>query len=305
MTPSSGLVLVDKPPGLTSHDIVSRLRRVLATRKVGHAGTLDPMATGLLVCGYGQGTRLLSYLVGLDKSYQATIQLGTSTVSEDITGAVTAVTDITEDKSVDIGERLPSAVAALAGAIDQVPSAVSAIRVNGERSHARVRRGESVLLAPRPVVIHRFDVGQPSRVTVDSETGVVTNIHVDASVSCSSGTYVRALARDLGDSLGVGGCLTALRRTRVGPFDVAEAAGLADDASALATVSVSEAAGRLFAQVRLDDQRVTDVRHGRQIPAPPGDDQTIAGFADTEGVVVAILRRDGQCLQPRLVFNPE
>ena len=296
---------MDKPHGVTSHDVVARLRRVLATRKVGHAGTLDPMATGLLVCGYGQGTRLLNYLVGLDKSYQATIQLGTTTVSEDITGEVTSVTDITDATFADIGQRLAGAVAAQTGAISQVPSAVSAIRVNGERAHARVRRGESVVLDPRPVVVHRFEVGPLSQIRVDGETGVVTNVELVANVSCSSGTYVRALARDLGESLGVGGCLSALRRTRVGPFDVAEATALGDESSELATLSLSDAAARLFQSVPLDEQQVADVRHGRQIAAPASDDQTMAGFSDVDGLVVAILRREGQRLQPSLVFNAE
>ncbi len=187
--PTPGLLLVDKPAGWTSHDVVARARRLLNTRKVGHAGTLDPMATGLLVLAVGRATRLLTYVTGHDKSYDATIRLGASTVTDDAEGEVTGAADasgVTDDA-------VAAAVAQLTGEIQQVPSSVSAIKVNGERSYARVRAGEDVALAARPVTVSRFEV-----TAVRREAGV---IDVDATIDVSSGTYIRALARDLGSRL--------------------------------------------------------------------------------------------------------
>ncbi|HHW84152.1 MAG TPA: tRNA pseudouridine(55) synthase TruB, partial [Actinomycetales bacterium] len=213
MTDPLGLLLVDKPGGLTSHDVVARTRRALGTKKVGHAGTLDPMATGLLVLGVGRATRLLTYLVGVDKEYRATIRLGQSTLTDDAEGEVTSAPGATRVED----SRLDEGLAALTGAILQVPSAVSAIKVDGKRSYARVRAGEEVDLPPRPVTVHSISRSAPRPSTAEDGTHVTD---VDVVVACSSGTYVRALARDLGASLGVGGHLTALRRTRVGPFRV-------------------------------------------------------------------------------------
>src|SRR5690606_35624591 len=219
--PPDGLLVVDKPSGWTSHDVVGRVRRLAGTRKVGHAGTLDPMATGVLVLGVGRATRLLTYLVGADKEYTATVRLGQTTVTDDAEGEVTASRGAAE---VD-PDALQRALAGLRGPIDQVPSAVSAIKVGGQRSYARVRGGEQVELAARPVVIHRFDV-LAHRATTAADGTAVTDL--DVVVGCSSGTYVRALARDLCAALGTGGHLTALRRTHVGPFHLAAAAALAD-----------------------------------------------------------------------------
>src|SRR6478735_801944 len=195
----SGLVIVDKPQGWTSHDVVGRMRRLAGTRKVGHAGTLDPMATGVLVLGINKATRLLTYIVGTSKTYTATIRLGQSTVTDDAEGEVTATTS-----AAGIGEQaIYDGVAALTGSIEQVPSSVSAIKVNGERAYARVRSGEEVKLAARPVTIHRFEIHQVRRVReADADRDA---LDVDVTVECSSGTYIRALARDLGDALGVGG----------------------------------------------------------------------------------------------------
>ena len=202
----TGLIVVDKPPGMTSHDVVARVRRLAQTRRVGHGGTLDPMATGVLVLGVGRATRLLTYVIGADKGYAATIRLGQSTVTDDAEGPV-----VTEAPAGSVDDAaIQAGLAALTGVISQVPSAVSAIKVGGQRAYARVRAGEEVALAARQVTVSRLDLLDVRRL------GEV--IDLDVAVDCSSGTYVRALARDLGAGLGVGGHLTALRRTRVGGF---------------------------------------------------------------------------------------
>ena len=211
-----GLLLLDKPSGMSSHDVVGACRRICGTRKVGHAGTLDPMATGLLLVGVNKATRLLTFLVGADKSYTATIRLGVATVTDDAEGETLAVADAGAARDLS-EERIAAAIAALTGAIEQIPSAVSAIKVNGVRSYARVRDGEEVALAARPVRVDRFDV-------LARRDGPYVDL--DVAVDVSSGTYVRALARDLGAALGVGGHLTALRRTRVGGADQRSATGV-------------------------------------------------------------------------------
>ena len=219
----AGLVVVDKPGGVTSHDVVGRCRRIFGTRKVGHAGTLDPMATGVLVVGIERATKILGLLTATDKSYSATIRLGQTTSTEDAEGEVLQSVSADEVTDAQIGE----AVAALRGEIAQVPSAVSAIKVGGKRAYQLAREGQAVELAPRDVRIDRFDV-----LAVRRHEGLVD---VDVDVDCSSGTYIRALARDVGGALGVGGHLTALRRTRVGRFGLDQARtldDLADDAAA-------------------------------------------------------------------------
>src|SRR3954451_2732086 len=217
-----GLLLVDKPGGLTSHDVVARARRVLSVRKVGHAGTLDPMATGLLILGVGAATRLLGYVGGHDKTYEATIRLGQSTVTDDREGDVltTASTAHLDDDAIRV------ALAAQPGPLQQVPSSVSAVKVEGRRSYDRVRAGEAVELAPRSVTVHRLEVHRIERPAPDL-------VDVDVTVSCTAGTYIRAIARDAGAVLGVGGHLTALRRTASGPFTVAQAASVEDAGAAL------------------------------------------------------------------------
>src|SRR3712207_6475123 len=204
-----GLLLVDKPGGMTSHDVVARARRALSVRKVGHAGTLDPMATGLLVLGVGAATRLLGYVGGHDKTYEATIRLGQATVTDDREGEVlrTASTAALDDDAV------RAALAAQTGALQQVPSAVSAVKVDGRRSYDRVRAGEEVVLEPRSVTVHRLEVHRIDRPEADL-------LDVDVTVECTAGTYIRAIARDAGAALGIGGHLTALRRTVSGPFAV-------------------------------------------------------------------------------------
>lgn len=285
---TGGILLVDKPSGMTSHDVVSRVRRAAGTRKVGHAGTLDPMATGLLVVGVGTATRLLTYLVGLDKVYEATIRLGASTTTDDREGEVTATADAEAVTSLTAGD-VERGMLALRGEIRQVPSSVSAIKVDGRRAHERMRAGESVELEARPVTITEFvATSEPRIVEADGAPG----LEFDARVACSSGTYVRALARDLGSSLGVGGHLTALRRTAVGPFRVDAAVrleALVTGGVAVRDVTLSPAvvASTLFPEVRVDGQQSRDLRDGKR-PAVDAADAEIAAMLDAGGELVGL-----------------
>ncbi|NKX49869.1 tRNA pseudouridine(55) synthase TruB [Arthrobacter deserti] len=292
----SGLVIVDKPQGWTSHDVAGRRRRLAGTRKVGHAGTLDPMATGVLVVGINRATRLLTYIVGTSKTYTATIRLGQSTITGDAEGEVgteTIAAAVSEDA-------IRTGAAALAGPISQVPSSVSAIKINGERSYARVRSGHTVELEARPVTVNRFAIHAIRRV----RGGKL--LDVDVTVVCSSGTYVRALARDLGAALGVGGHLTALRRTRVGPFGIEAAATLEQLAEDLTVLDLDDAARALFPVRELDAAEALDLSHGRRIaagaPAAPGTPPA-AAFAP-DGRLVALLENRGAEARPLLVFAP-
>ncbi len=302
--PTPGLLLVDKPSGWTSHDVVARARRLLGTRKVGHAGTLDPMATGLLVLGIGKATRLLTYVTGHDKAYDATIRLGEATVTDDAEGEVVASADasgVTDDA-------LAAAVANLTGAILQRPSAVSAIKIDGKRSYARVRSGEDVELPARPVTVSAFEVRQVRREG--------RHVDVDVTVEVSSGTYVRALARDLGEALGVGGHLTALRRTRVGRFDVSTAVSLEDLAASDAPVpllSLDDAARGALPVVRISGDEARELSLGRPLagrgdelakPSDPDDFTHDAVAVTADGVAVAVLRRRGANAKPVMVFTP-
>jgi tRNA pseudouridine55 synthase len=252
---AGGIVLVDKPGGITSHDVVARARRALGTRKIGHAGTLDPMATGLLVLGVDGATRLLTYLVGADKTYTATMRLGQTTDSDDADGEVTARADAGAVAAIE-EEALRRGVAALTGRISQVPSTVSAIKVQGRRAYDLARAGEHVQLAPREVTVSRFDV-LAQRLEGDV-------LDLDVRVDCSSGTYIRALARDLGADLGVGGYLTALRRERVGPFDVADAVAV-DDIVAGRMLSPAAAAIAAVGGLDVTDDEARDLRHGKRL----------------------------------------
>src|SRR3954447_20267975 len=212
MTAESGLVIVDKPAGITSHDVVARVRRLAGTRKVGHAGTLDPMATGVLVVGLERATRLLGHLMLTDKAYDTTIRLGVSTTTDDADGELVSAVS-----AAHVGEEEVRAVLTeFTGELLQVPTAVSAIKVDGKRAYQRVREGERVELAARPVTVHELVVHDVRR--ADDAVDAVDAVDADISLRCSSGTYVRAIARDAGARLGVGGHLTALRRTRVGPY---------------------------------------------------------------------------------------
>ena len=310
----SGLMVIDKPAGMSSHDAVSQMRRIAGTRRVGHAGTLDPAATGVLILGINKATKLLTYLIGQDKTYDATIRLGIETLTEDAEGehnaahpdAVEALTGLDAEQ---MRARILEAVAQLSGDILQVPSAVSAIKINGVRSYARVRSGEQVELAARPVTISEFTVhsvtpGFAEYVIEDPENEgehAATSVPVidcEVTVSCSSGTYIRALARDLGKILGTGGHLTALRRTRVGAVVLEDAADLAqlkqrrEESEApledLPLLPLEEAARRIFGARELTAAEASDISYGRRI-SPSGDGsvvkRSVHASADESGAV--------------------
>ncbi len=252
-TSEAGLVVVDKPGGLTSHDVVSRVRRLAGTRKVGHAGTLDPMATGVLVLGVNRATRLLGHLMLTEKAYDATIRLGVATTTDDAEGEVTAVV-----AAGDLDEAtVRSAATEFVGDLQQVPTAVSAIKVDGKRAYQRVRDGEDVELRARPVTVHEL-------VVHDVRRGAETT-DLDVSLRCTSGTYVRAIARDLGARLGVGGHLTALRRTAVGPYGLDVARTLDELADDFVMMPVAQAARAAFESRDLDETEAADVRVGRAL----------------------------------------
>ena len=290
---TDGLVIVDKPAGWTSHDVVGRLRRLAHTRRVGHAGTLDPMATGVLVVGVAKATRLLHHLVLADKAYTATVRLGQATVTDDAAGE-----PVSGASTASIGEAgVLTAMAALTGEIEQVPSAVSAIKVDGARAYQRVRAGEQVTLAARPVTVARFVATGFARPSPDL-------LDVEVEVECSSGTYVRALARDLGVALGVGGHLTALRRTRVGPFGLElarsldELAGLDDPV----TLPLAAAVGVAMPVRTLDEDEARALSYGKAITAT-GLAGTYAALGP-DGAVVALLAETDDQARPVLVFTP-
>lgn len=298
-TAPDGLLVVDKPQGWTSHDVVAKVRGLAGTRKVGHAGTLDPMATGVLVLGVGRATRLLTYVVGADKEYTATVRLGVATTTDDAEGEPLT----RADASGVTRAAVEAGVAALTGPIEQVPSAVSAIKVDGQRAYARVRAGEDVELAARPVTIHRFDV-HGVRSVVDEG---VPAVDVDVTVVCSSGTYIRALARDLGRGLGVGGHLTALRRTRVGGYPVADARTLEQlDAwpadVPLDTLPLADAARATFPVRELTPDEARALSYGQRIPATgSGAGETVAALTP-DGELAALLEDRGPHARPVLVF---
>jgi tRNA pseudouridine(55) synthase len=292
-----GLLLVDKPGGMTSHDVVARARRVLSVRRVGHAGTLDPMATGLLVLGVGAATRLLGYVGGHDKTYEATMRLGQSTVTDDREGEVLATTS-----TAHLGDAaVTAALAAQAGPLLQVPSSVSAVKVAGRRSYDRVRAGEEVVLEPRAVTVHRLDVHRVVRPTPDL-------VDVDVTVTCTAGTYVRAIARDAGAALGVGGHLTALRRTASGPFSVADAAPVEDAGQALATgggagvLGLADAARAVFPVRALSAEEARALGHGQRIPATgaPG----LHAAIDADDRLVALVEDAGATARVAVGFPP-
>jgi tRNA pseudouridine55 synthase len=344
-TAADGFVVVDKPQGWTSHDVVGRMRRLAGTRKVGHAGTLDPMATGVLVLGIGKATRLLTYVVGADKDYDATIRLGVATTTDDAEGEVLSVAGPADVERVDRAA-LDAAITDLTGDILQVPTSVSAIKVDGKRAYARVRAGEEVTLKARPVTVSRFEIlevrpvaavvpdgdlvgtyvedpadgdpdAQPDVAPSAAEPGPgptreVPVIDVDVRVTVSSGTYVRALARDLGGALGTGGHLTMLRRTRVGGYGLAGARTLeeleaqADADGTLATLPLAEAARATFPVRELDEAEVRALGYGQWVE-PSGRPEVVAALSPS-GTLVALLedtRRRGEHLaKPVLVLAP-
>jgi tRNA pseudouridine55 synthase len=276
----SGILVIDKPGGMTSHDVVARARRILGTRKVGHAGTLDPMATGVLILGAGRATRLLGHLALRDKAYLATVRLGASTVTDDVEGDVLTAAPAEAVQALDDAD-IEAALARLVGTIQQRPSSVSAVKVDGRRAYDRVRSGEDVSLPARTVVVSSIDV-----LDIRWLPGFVD---VDIDVTCSTGTYIRALARDAGDDLGVGGHLTSLRRTRVGPFALATALSLDDFAERgrADLLGIDEIADACFPVWHLDAEGADAARVGRRIPW--------AGPAIAEGPT-ALVAPDGQFL---------
>ncbi|MBM7504363.1 tRNA pseudouridine(55) synthase TruB [Agromyces aurantiacus] len=298
---NSGILLVDKPQGMTSHDVVARVRRLAGTRKVGHAGTLDPMATGLLLIGVESSTRLLHHLVGLDKEYLATVRLGWGTTTDDAEGEPIDPAAPADAVAAVSREQVLERMSQLTGVIEQVPSAVSAVKVDGKRAYQRVREGEAVELAARTVTVSAFDL-------LDVRPGDGW-LDLDVRVACSSGTYVRALARDLGAALGVGGHLTALRRTRIGRFDVAEAGALEGLDAAAARLAPADAARRALPAVAIDADAVRDLRHGKRID-PPADAADLAAGVPAAAigpgdVLVAIVERRGPQLKVVTGFPAE
>src|SRR5688572_4126820 len=276
-----GILLVDKPGGMTSHDVVSRARKALGTRKIGHAGTLDPMATGLLLLGVEGATRLLTFIVGLDKTYEATIRLGAATDTDDAEGQTVSTADASSLATPLIAEHIMP----LTGRISQVPSTYSAIKVDGRRAYDLARAGEQVELQSREVTVSRFDVV--------AERRVGAFVDLDVIVDCSSGTYIRSLARDLGGSLGVGGHLTTLRRTRIGPFglDGTAAADAIADAPLLAPAAVATA---VLGRLDVSAEEARDLRHGKRLG---GAAERLVGSPTAavgpEGALVGIVERRG------------
>jgi tRNA pseudouridine55 synthase len=283
----AGLVVVDKPAGLTSHDVVARMRRLAGTRRVGHGGTLDPMATGVLIIGIDKATKLLGHLAAHDKDYLATIRLGVTTTTDDAEGEVVAAAD----PGVVSDEALTAAMAALTGDLQQVPASVSAVKVDGVRSYTRVRAGEQVELAPRSVHVERFEL--LARRGPD----------LDVAVTCTTGTYVRALARDLGAALGVGGHLTALRRTRVGGFSIEAAATLESVVTDLRVIPLADAVAAAVPRVDVSAEDARRIGFGQPVAIELPSDGPVGVFGPAAEVLALMQRRDGA---PRslVVFAP-
>jgi tRNA pseudouridine55 synthase len=285
-----GLLVVDKPAGLTSHDVVARCRRICGTRRVGHAGTLDPMATGVLLVGVGVATRLLGRLALADKAYDATARFGQTTLTDDAEGECLEETD-----AGDVTEAvIEHALLPFRGTIDQVPSAVSAIKVDGQRAYARVRAGEQVQLKARRVVVSELALGDVRR------HGHL--VDADLHVVCSTGTYIRALARDVGAALGVGGHLTRLRRTRVGPFGISRATPLDDLDPERDLLPLDDVARRCFPSVPLDETDAGRVRSGRPLDLDLGHAGPVAVFGP-EGAFLALYEQHGPVAKPMAVFG--
>lgn len=284
-TAPDGVVVVDKPSGWTSHDVVARIRKIAGTRRVGHAGTLDPMATGVLIVGVGRATKLLGYLAANDKAYDATMRLGVTTTTDDAEGEETS----REDASLVTDGELATTVGRFLGDIDQVPSSVSAIKVDGVRAYKRARSGEEVQLAPRPVHV--------SELRVLARRGDDVDVHV----ACSTGTYVRALARDIGAALGVGAHLTALRRTRVGGFSLDEARTLDEVAADFDICPLAEVAARTFPQWRVDDPTARRLALGQRL-APEGLPGGVAAVFAPDGSLVALVEERDDAVRPLTVF---
>ena len=289
---SPGLVLIDKPTDWTSHDVVAKVRKAVGTKKVGHAGTLDPLATGLLVLGIESGTKLLTFLVGADKTYEATIRLGQATVSDDSQSET--IFTASPEKLANLNEKaVLEQIAKLTGVISQTPSSVSAIKVDGKRAYDLVRAGETVELKKREVTVARFELLRFSRVD--------DFVDIAVAVDCSSGTYIRALARDLGAALEVGGHITALRRTRVGNFDVSQASNL-EQLENLKLIPLIDAARDLFPVIELENSDVTDLVHGKRLLGRALAAGLVAGRSP-KGELVAVLESANKDLKSVVVFQ--
>lgn len=338
----SGIVIVDKPAGMTSHDVVSAMRRLMRTRKVGHAGTLDPAATGVLILGIERGTKFMTHLVANTKSYDATIRLGFATTTDDAEGEpIPYLRDSEENSSqatvrplispatrerlsllLSEPERIDRAREQLTGDIMQKPSSVSAIKVDGRRAYDRVRSGETVSLPPRPVTVSTLDICNVRTATIDNGGVDVTVIDLDVTVDCSSGTYIRALARDLGEILGVGGHLTALRRTRVGSFSLDDAKTLDQlrDEQSLAeqrirdkqvtgetpraslSYSLDQAITRSFPIRHLGDDEASAVSMGKRISA--SDLKNVYAGLSADGHAIALMKNEGKIAKTVFVARP-
>jgi tRNA pseudouridine55 synthase len=295
VTPAaSGLVIVDKPGGMTSHDVVARVRRLAGTKKVGHAGTLDPMATGVLVIGVEKATRLLGYLTLTEKEYAATIRLGQSTSTDDAEGEITGGAPATDVPA----ETLAKAIAGLTGDIQQVPPAVSAIKVDGQRAYRLTRAGAAPELKARPVTVYEFTVTGTRQVKRAGEVGGM--LDVDATVRCSSGTYIRALARDLGAALGTGGHLTRLRRTRVGGYRIEDARTLEQLAGRFEVLPLAQAAAAAFPSRTLTADEARRLAHGGRL-GPSGADEPTAAYAP-DGTLIALVTEESGQARPLVVF---
>ena len=283
----SGIALIDKQQGFTSHDVVAKLRKLLGTKKIGHAGTLDPMATGLLLMGVGAGTKLMQFLSGLDKTYEATIRLGASSSTDDAQGELGEIRDASQISR----EQLEAEILKLTGNIEQVPSSVSAIKVDGKRAYDLVRAGEEVVLKSRKVTVSRFEI-------VCEPLVVEKYLDINVEVDCSSGTYIRALARDLGDALGVGGHLTALRRTRIGSFEVSNAGEITQEPTLVTNLEVLKT---LMPEVAISQQQDIDLRHGKRLALE------ISGTscATANGRLVAVIEPVGSEAKSSVVFPEE
>lgn len=272
--PQDGLVIVDKPSGFTSHDVVAKMRGIARTRRVGHAGTLDPMATGVLVLGVEKATKLLGHLALTEKEYLGTIRLGQNTVTDDAEGEITSSVDASGVPR----DAIEAGVAKLTGDIMQVPSKVSAIKIDGKRSYARVRGGEDFEIPARPVTVSSFQVYDVRETVAEGSGGGTPVVDLVVSVVCTSGTYIRALARDLGADLGVGGHLTALRRTRVGPYGLDAAKTLEQLQEELTVMPIAEAAAAAFPRWDVDEKRAKLLTNGVRLDMPAFDTAPVAAF---------------------------
>lgn len=302
--PFDGLVIVDKPQEWTSHDVVGKLRRLIGARRVGHGGTLDPMATGVLICGVGRATKLLGMVAASDKTYEATIRLGVSTTTDDAQGEVIKVQDAMQLGGAGMAA-IESGIAGLSGQIMQRPSSVSAIKIDGQRAYKRVRDGEDVVLEARPVTVSEFAVLADRTVETDEYGAPTAVLDLDVRVTCSTGTYIRALARDLGDALGVGGHLTVLRRTRIGQYTLDSAHTLDELAESMTEIPLEVVCRELFVSWELNAEQSSIYSHGGRLdwPLQLPVDAELAVFDPAGRLLGLAAQKDGR-LAPTVVWEP-